>query len=209
MKIFNQSNYWIKRHKKYINDPRSVGNLSHSLAQNIEGERIVQSAMDAILGTINILKTPKTSIDLGCGYGRVSCCFTDLDYDYTGLDVSSEAIDQAKDKNPAGKFLTQDLLKWEPKLTYDVVCSLFVFVHFVNDADWRNFLINALSCVDKNGLIIIADEFSNGRNAIAAHVVKRPRESYIDILKESEFVIRQDILDNANGLDNFIIASKE
>lgn len=47
-------------------------------------------------------------IDLGCGAGRDATLFLENNFDYTGLDASSEMLKEARKRSPTGKFVLGD-----------------------------------------------------------------------------------------------------
>jgi SAM-dependent methyltransferase len=126
-------------------------------------------------------------VDLGCGYGRVAGEFLQRGFDYTGIDVSPDAIEQARREHPEGDFFVMDLNDWSGARTFDVVCVFYVFVHFVDDSNWSSFLNHALSSVASNGYFVFADQFTSERTAAGAHVVSRPLSSYTPRLLELGF----------------------
>ncbi len=80
---------------------------------------------------------PKTALDLGCGQGDKSLWLAEQGYQVTGIDVSKEAIEQAKAKrsdesNPV--FLEEDLTKPSaldfPDQSFGLVLDLLA-VHFL------------------------------------------------------------------------------
>jgi ubiquinone/menaquinone biosynthesis C-methylase UbiE len=71
-------------------------------------------------------------LDLGCGTGRDASLFlTGKDYEYTGIDLSTGMIDEAKKLFPKVTFRQMDLSHLEfNNDSFDgfmVVCSVFTF----------------------------------------------------------------------------------
>jgi len=182
---FDQAAYWSDRHKKYYGDPRSVGHLGKDRIENLNGEMELIQIVDFIAS--HWCDSSASVLDLGCGYGRVAGAFISKGCDYTGIDVSSEAIDQARRRFPNANFQLHDLNSWEPKQTYDLVIALYVFVHFVDDQDWARIVDLALSATKKNGSIIIADHFPAVRDEPAAHVTHRLLANYDRFLAKYSF----------------------
>lgn len=176
---FNQAKYWIERHRNYTDDPRSVGNLAADLESNRSGEAELQTLIThcaAFLGKAAVL-------DLGCGYGRVANAFLSNGYAYTGYDVSPEAVEAARRNNPGATFEVVDLNSWTAAGTFEVVCALYVFVHFVDDGDWRKIVTNSVKSVGENGRLLIADHFPAEREAQVAHVTARPLDAYNELFE--------------------------
>lgn len=185
MSNFDQSRYWVDRHENLQGDPRSVGNMAVSVAQNLEGEAEFKRAVGGLAA--RLVQPGARVLDLGCGYGRVAGAFIDAGFDYTGLDVSDVAIAQAVQNEPRGQFRQADLLTWDPADTYDLVSVLFVLVHFVDDADWARFLATALRSVKPGGRLLIADYFPADARSSAQHFVARPWSDYVARLADAGF----------------------
>jgi SAM-dependent methyltransferase len=182
---FNQNDYWIDRHQKLRGDPRSVGNLGRSKEENLLGERRLIEGISWIVQ--EFAETDKV-LDIGCGYGRVASVFIDRGLDYTGIDVAPAAIDAARVREPRGNYLIGSALEILPKLVkqnarFNLICGLYVLVHFVEDEDWLKLLNLLADCLADDGALIIADEFSERSDRPVAHVHKRPLQAYIGSLE--------------------------
>lgn len=184
MPEFNQSQYWRERHRKLEGDPRSVGNLGRSLEDNVKSEASVIATVER---AARLLAPARSVLDLGCGYGRVSQCFTRQGYRYLGIDVSPEAIRQARERNPDAEFAVGDLATWTTERRFDVVLVLYVFVHFVDDTAWRSLLERSLSWLNAGGSLLIADQFPAARENKIQHVVGRPLSDYVAMLGSQGF----------------------
>jgi len=184
MLAFDQGNYWRERHSEFRGDPRSVGNMGHSSEQAEEDER---EFLRKVATVAKAIKPGSSILDLGCGYGRASSIFMQAGCDYVGVDISPDAIADARQRNPAAKFEISDLLEWTAPGQFDVVCFFYVLVHFVDDADWRRMIERSLEWVAPGGTWLIADEFPTERRLPATHVVQRPLAEYSPVLKDRGF----------------------
>lgn len=181
---FDQARYWIERHDELADDPRSVGNRALPRERNVE---IEQQAIATAGVLAEMLKVPKSILDLGCGYGRVAGPFVEHGYDYLGVDVSPVAVRQAQERHPAGRFEVGDLRTWTTERRFGVVTALYVMVHFVEESDWHDMLVRALSWVAPTGILLLADEFSDETVRAARHAVQRPLSRYVELLDEQGF----------------------
>jgi 2-polyprenyl-3-methyl-5-hydroxy-6-metoxy-1,4-benzoquinol methylase len=184
--VFDQSQYWIERHEKLRGDPRSVGNLATTLEQNQQGEEEFKKAI-AVAARL-LVPGRKSVVDMGCGYGRVAGSFIDAGFTYTGLDVSAEALAQAREREPRGTYKETDLLTWSSKRRFDVVGVFYVLVHFVKDDDWSRFLRQCMAAVKDGGYLFLADHYPAERQS-AAHYVARPFSDYLPELEQGGFAI--------------------
>ncbi len=195
---FNQSEYWIDRHKRLVGDPRSVGHLGASIEQNHAGEAAL---MRTVAEAAVLLQPARTVLDVGCGYGRVAKCFTDNGYDYLGVDISPEAVRQARERNDAAaRFVVGNLATWDTHDRFDLVTIFYVLVHFVDENSWRSLLERALSWVAPGGALLLADHFPSERQAPVVHVVSRPFATYEAVFATQGFVVDDDFAGRLIGM---------
>lgn len=182
---FDQQEYWLSRHKRLAGDPRSVGNLAETLEQNRAGEiEFTATAGEAA----KLLRPARSVLDVGCGYGRIARSFTENAYSYLGVDISPVAIEQACARGiPGARFVQGELSTWETSERFDLVCALYVFVHFVDDAKWRSLLLRTLTWLAPGGALLLADHFPLEREQKVAHVVSRPFRAYEEAVAASGF----------------------
>lgn len=190
-KPFEQGKYWIERHKKLRGDPRSVGNVGKSIEENLAGESLFKRHV----GIVARLLQPscRTVLDLGCGYGRIASEFLGQGFEYSGIDVSPDAVERARRDNPEGTFLVRNLNEWEPTTRFDAVCAFYVLVHFVDERKWSVFLDHCLQSVRAGGYFVFADEFPDERVMAGSHVVARPLSDYEGPLSRHGFEYDTDL----------------
>ncbi len=59
-------------------------------------------------------------VDIGCGAGRDATLFLQNNFDYTGLDASSEMLKEARKRAPTGKFILGNFYQLDfPDETFD------------------------------------------------------------------------------------------
>lgn len=182
---FDQAGYWIKRHQELKNDPRSVGNLGSTRDESFRGEVDYKSAISSVAE--ELAKQYSSVLDLGCGYGRIASEFIAHGFDYTGIDISPEAIARARTSVPQGSFFEGNLVEWKTTQKFDVVCVLYVFVHFTEDHEWAAVLEAALSRIRPGGMLFFADYFPAERTAPVPHVVNRPLSDYVTMFARHGF----------------------
>jgi SAM-dependent methyltransferase len=71
----------------------------------------------------------QTLIDFGCGTGDLYDFVTELEYIYTGFDISADMLAQAKNKHPDGEFIQGDATQLTSVLDkrFDIVLSNMLF----------------------------------------------------------------------------------
>lgn len=186
---FDQARYWIDRHRELVGDPRAVGNLSLTLERNLAEERQIIRSVGLLTDMLDI---PKSVLDLGCGYGRLAGVFLERGYDYLGVDVSPTALQQAKRRHPFGQFEVADLRRWTTERTFGVVSAIYLMAHFVDDLEWKAMVERALGWIALEGILLVADNFTERRVRPSAHVVLRPRSSYTRILEPYGFAFDEE-----------------
>ena len=179
---FNQDAYWIELHENYRGDPRSVGNMGASVEDNLKGE---SRFIAAVNWAANDLRPYKTVLDIGCGYGRVASCFCEAGYDYTGVDVAPAAIEAARKREPKGHFVLGSALEIDFEKQFDLICVLYVFVHFVDDGDWLALVRRLSGQLTQGASLLLADQFPETELRPSEHVCQRPLSRYETVLKAS------------------------
>lgn len=180
---FNQNDYWIQRHQRLKNDPRSVGNLGKTRKQNVAAEKRMQYWIRC---AAHVLKPYASVLDIGCGYGRVARMFCEEGYAYTGIDVSAVAIEAARKNEPRGSYMVGSALDAEFTRTFDLVCVLYVFVHFVSDVQWRQLISKLAGALVPGGGLLFADSFPEEQLRPAPHVAQRPLVLYEQVFATCE-----------------------
>lgn len=96
-------------------------------------------------------------LDLGCGNGRLSELFNDMDVEYIGGDASSKLVEIAKKRYPDRDFRTLDpiQLDFEPE-SFDKVFCLSVF-HHIPSVEFRlNYLAELRNVLKEGGYLILS-----------------------------------------------------
>src|SRR4051812_17071961 len=76
----------------------------------------------------------RTVLDVGCGSGdNLEALAAENRYELTGLDVSAEALAMAKRRVPGARLQTLDVQREKLQDTFDLVMSLQVVEHLVDD----------------------------------------------------------------------------
>lgn len=174
---FNQNQYWLDRHSKLRDDPRSIYRIDSTDEQIMESERV---GRDVMLQCIRIIKPTAKVLDIGCGIGRIAPLYLDAGLQYTGIDVSPVAIETAKSICPNGRFLVGSALDIDTNQLerYDLACVLHVFMHFVDDNHWSELIRRISGHLNIGGGLLFADLFPVETIRPAQHVALRPIETY-------------------------------
>lgn len=111
------------------------------------GNPIIQHHNFLLAAEIEGLKSGVRILDVGCGLGDFYTFLKarGIDVDYTGVDISSEMIAEAKVRHPDGTFYQQDLITAPLEEQFDYVfCSGTLNIRLENHDDWLKAMIATL-----------------------------------------------------------------
>ncbi len=101
--------------------------------------------------------------DLGCGAGWFTSILSAFG-PTLGVELSSQAVEQARERYPSASFVCADATKWQPKQgEFDIVVSQEVLEHIV---DKPAYLTIARHCLSSGGLLILTTPNLNVLNAV-------------------------------------------
>ena len=171
--------YWEERHKS-SSDLRAGGDKGLSDAANELFYALrAGGLLRLIAGRFNLL-SPLRILDAGCGRGRFSDLPSRGGFTVTGIDSSSTAI-QYCTRNCLGDYVRSTIDSFVANELYDVVYSIDVMFHILDDQTWKNSLLNLCSLVSAGGLLIITDTNLQERWVKGDYIVHRSREEYITV----------------------------
>ena len=143
-----------------------------------------------IIGDSNTPSEPLFLLDAGCGKGLFARALVSCGFAVDGIDASPTAIDFCRTHGP-GHYEVSKLADWRSPTLYDVVYSVDVLFHLVDDADWRASLDNLASLVRIGGKLIIADENNEVRRQAGNYIVHRTQSEYVDAVAWRGFELRE------------------
>src|SRR5687767_3674496 len=128
--------YWRARHQQYRDDPRGVGNVSLDASEN---ERIYRATIAYIESLVMHLERekPVRVLELGCGTGMLVSAFTRTGCEYTGIDISEQAVEIARAKHPGARFQVGNIAALGLNELFDIIIERTVFIHLVEDDYWH------------------------------------------------------------------------
>jgi trans-aconitate methyltransferase len=86
----------------------------------------------ALIETLEALPTPRSVLEVGCGFGRIGALVRDLwpDARYMGLDLSPVMLASARERLPDGEFRESALADFRPGFRrWDVVLAVEFLMH--------------------------------------------------------------------------------
>lgn len=108
---------------------------------------------DDLLELKKYIKRGEKVLDLGCGNGRFSELFKDIDYE--GCDNSGELIQIAKKRYKGKKFFNCDIFELNFKNKYDKIFCLAVFHHIPTEKLRLKALENIYNAIKPGGFLVL------------------------------------------------------
>ncbi|NHJ33749.1 MAG: class I SAM-dependent methyltransferase [Asgard group archaeon] len=97
----------------------------------------------------------KKILEIGCGSGNLANFFVKKGYDYTGLDMSKEMIDLAKELVPDGKFIRADMRHLNLEECFEaVIVTGRTFTHLTTNHDVMFALSSIHKILEKDGWLL-------------------------------------------------------
>lgn len=118
-------------------------------------------------------------LDIGCGPGQVVPFLGPCEY--TGVDISAEYIESARNRFPHASFYCDrvDKYKLPHKSYFDRVIALGV-LHHLDDAEALQLFETAHEALKPGGKLVTLDGvFVQGQSAIARELLKRDRGEFV------------------------------
>lgn len=198
--------YWDERHRRE-DELRSGGDIGLDPAAN---EIFYVTRLGKLLEIIGDRNSPRLSqfvLDAGCGKGYFAHALVRCGFAVDGIDTSETAIARCRAEG-GGRYSVSDLRAWRSPWLYDVVYSVDVLFHVLDDTLWEAGLRNLASLVRLTGMLVITDESNEQRRQAGNYIVHRARAEYLDVLSDCGFTLRDfrpyAFRDNAVGFFTFL-----
>jgi predicted glycoside hydrolase/deacetylase ChbG (UPF0249 family) len=176
---YEPATYWVERHSQLKGDIRSVGNRGVSVEENEKGYVKRAAALSEVLMEGLSVAQGSTLIEFGCGIGMQAPVIVDAGLDYTGVDVSPDALTAARSRCPEGRFIQGDVRTFRADAAFDVALAGYVLCHMVADSDWSSLLANLAASVRQGGYVIIEERIpAEEPIRHSEYVLARPFEDY-------------------------------
>jgi 2-polyprenyl-3-methyl-5-hydroxy-6-metoxy-1,4-benzoquinol methylase len=177
------SAYWNERHQQE-SDLRSGGDISFDEATNRMFYMRRLGMLMEIIGIQSSLVAPLYLLDAGCGKGWFSRELARFGHQVDGIDGSESAIATCRQLDGGPQYHQSTLADWRTSWLYDVVFSVDVLFHIVEDAEWERSVRNLASLVRLNGKLIIGDWGQDEDRVYGNYMIVRGRQRYLPLLRE-------------------------
>jgi SAM-dependent methyltransferase len=172
--------YWDDRHRS-LGDLRSGGHIGLSEAANEIFYRVRLGKLLELIGNLNAPSEPMFVLDAGCGKGRFARELAACGFCVDGIDASDAAISASRAAG-GGRFQVSTLVAWRSPTLYDVVMSIDVLFHILDEDEWASSVRNLASLTRLGGQLIVTDENRDDPRPAGTYIVHRPRAAYADLL---------------------------
>ena len=175
--------YWETRHRRE-GDLRSGGHVSYDEATNQMFYTRRLSMLLEFIGNQSDPEAPLYLLDAGCGKGWFSRELASFGHQVDGIDGSANAIDLCKERGGGPSYFRSTLSAWRSPWLYDVVASIDVLFHILDDDEWERTVKNLASLVRLGGRLIVSDWGQDGDRVYGNYQVVRGRQKYLPLLAE-------------------------
>ncbi len=166
-KITEKPELFAKDDGNFWQDPYISEHLlnAHLDDESDQGSRKYQDILQSVVWLCEYLKLPEDSklLDLGCGPGLYSENFYGQGFDVTGIDISQNSIDYAKEQAEGFqyriKYICQDYLEIDYQNEFDVITLIYGDLCVLSHED-RKLLLQKVFKALKPGGYIIFDVFT-------------------------------------------------
>ena len=173
--------YWETRHRRE-GDLRSGGHVSYDEATNQMFYMRRLSMLLEFIGHQSDPQAPLYVLDAGCGKGWFSRELAKFGHQVDGIDGSAHAIELCREQGGGPDYFRSALSAWRSPGLYDVVVSIDVLFHILDDDEWTRTVQNLASLVRLGGKLIVSDWGQDGVRVYGNYQVVRGRESYVPLL---------------------------
>jgi 2-polyprenyl-3-methyl-5-hydroxy-6-metoxy-1,4-benzoquinol methylase len=172
--------YWDTRHRRH-GELRSGGHIGLDEPTNEFFYLLRLGKLLELIGDLNSPDEPMFLLDAGCGKGRIAAALSACGFRVDGIDTSEAAIAACRSRG-AGRYEVASLSGWRSPVLYDVVLSVDVLFHVLDDAEWRASVRNLASLVRLGGKLVLSDEYREDPRQAGDYIVHRPWRSYLDLI---------------------------
>lgn len=149
--------YWDQRHRQF--SPLSSGGVVgiDAGANEIFYAMRLGRLLD-LVGDGSESRAPLRILDAGCGKGWFARAMARFGHRVDGIDISAAAIEECRAQATGpDEYAVSALSDWRPPYLYDVVYSVDVLFHVMDDEAWAASVRNLASLVRLGGRLILSD----------------------------------------------------
>jgi hypothetical protein len=186
---YDHREYWTRLHLERGGRLTAVGYPEMGDGFNEEAYGLRLSAVQRLLARRPEVPH-RTVLEGAVGVGAYGGLWNSLGFkEWTGVDISTEAIERLHTRFPQHHFMVLDLSQPEDagwaglrQTSWDLVTAIDVLYHFVDDERFESALSNVGGLVAPGRLLLVSDVFPASAVDVAKHVRRRPLASYFSVL---------------------------
>ena len=173
--------FWDQRHRD-LDDLRSGGDTGFDRAGNEVFYAWRLGLLLHAIGDVTSVQAPLRVLDAGCGKGWFARAIARCGHVVDAIDVSVLAIEEARTLGGGPHYEVATLAEFRSTRLYDVVFSIDVLFHLLDDAEWATGLRNLASLVRLTGKLVVSDWVDEERRQFGCHQLVRPPSAYVELL---------------------------
>jgi SAM-dependent methyltransferase len=179
--------FWETRHR--ARGPLLSGGhlgFDHQTNQIFYALRLAR--MIDVLGDVSSTSAPLRILDAGCGKGYFTRAMASFGHRVDGIDVSEYAIEYSRKLAVGGdSYAVSTLAAWRPPYLYDVVFSVDVLFHVMDDDLWEESVRNLGTLLRWGGRLALADHGDDQDRIWSNYQKTRAPARYCEVLLPSGF----------------------
>jgi 2-polyprenyl-3-methyl-5-hydroxy-6-metoxy-1,4-benzoquinol methylase len=191
--IAESISFWEQRHHQ-LATAYAGGDLSYDDFGNAALNALRVGRLLDLVGTFAEPGAPLRLLDAGCGTGWVTRSLAAFGHQVDGIDTSPTAVESSRAQaRPDGRdqYHLSRLDEWAPPYLYDVVLSVDVLFHIMEDDVWAASVQNLGSLVRARGRLLLADHDLAETHVWGNYQMSRARSRYVELLEPAGFVHRR------------------
>jgi len=203
--IDNPIVFWDQRHRAR-DEWTSGGDRGLSIGENQEFYAIRLALLCRMIRKHHSAERGLHILDAGCGRGYFTDSLKRFGHKVVGFDSSETAVQHAISR--FGNYFQHCTFEsYPPKVPFDIVMSIDVLFHILDDELWRKSVLSLSSFASSEALLLVADVFGDDSFSLGNYIVARSLEQYVDVLKPQGFelieILPYDFGANPNSIGVF------
>ena len=191
-KIFNPNNYWEDRLHK-IKGLEGVGFKKLGSSFNKWAYKVRKHVFCKQMFNLNINFKESNVLDIGSGTGFYIQTWNEFNVNkITGIDIAPTVVKNLKKTFPKDHFFLSDIgdvdfNKNQQYEKYDLISSMDVLFHIVDDKRFEQSIQNISSILKSGGHFIYSDFYLNGETIRGESQVSRSKVYLMDVFEKNGF----------------------
>jgi len=179
--------FWDARHRR-AGALSSGGDIGDGEVVNAVFYALRLGRIIDLIGDMTEPASPLRVLDAGCGKGWFSRSLATCGHRVDGIDTSEHAIQECR-RQAVGRdtYAVSRLDAWAPPYLYDVVVSVDVLFHVMDDEVWEASVVNLASLVRWGGRLLLADHDGDVDRVHGAYQKTRAGHRYRDLVSSLGF----------------------